>query len=254
VRAHRLRREHQPLGDLLAVQPLREQVEDLALARREDADPLGREPREQHRAQPLVHVARPARHGADSGQQLLGRAGLEGEAARTAVERAHERVLVPDAGVEQDAHLGRGLEDAAREVGAAAAGEADVDDRDGRLAPFDQPLPLVGIVGRADHAELRPAQKELETLSQSEMVFHDHDSHAVVLLGQGGSHTNGANAPNRPPLDELRQMGEGGCGTGQRSSRVDVWSRPDRGVPIGAVAAGMEAGADPEDPTRRRAP
>jgi SAM-dependent methyltransferase len=99
----RLARQHEPLGDVLTRQPLREQVHDLPLALGKRRHPPCGLMREQRRAQPRVHVGAAVGDRLQRAGQLVWGALLERVAARAGVQAADQQLDVARPRVEHDA-------------------------------------------------------------------------------------------------------------------------------------------------------
>ena len=139
VGADGLDRHAELVADRLGRAALGHQVHDLALARRElRARWAVARGESRMRSSRGSTYEPPAATCSIAPTQLLHRAGLQRVAARAGVEAAVEQLGVGVARVEDHAEVGAAGEQLARELDAAAVGQADVDDRHVGLGVLDE--------------------------------------------------------------------------------------------------------------------
>jgi hypothetical protein len=169
VRAHRRRRQVELLGDRLGRVAAGEQVEHLALARRQPT----RRPR--RRAQQLARDVGPAaRHDPDRVDELVDRAGLADDPLHRSLEDLTQLRRVVDRREHDDAHPGVLPSEHHGEPRPALAGEPQVQHDDRRAVRADD-LGGAGDVARAlDDPEPGRAQQRLRRLAHSTVILDEH--------------------------------------------------------------------------------
>jgi hypothetical protein len=150
-------------------------VHDLALARRELGHLRGRPRRQQDPVEPRIDVRAARRDALDRADELLHRAGLERVPAGAGVEPAVEQLGVGVAGVEDDAEAGPARKQLARELDPAAVRQADVDDRDVRLAVIDEIDARRDVASGSDDLQAVAFQQGDEPFAEGLVVVDDHE-------------------------------------------------------------------------------
>jgi hypothetical protein len=175
VRAHRLDRHAERGADRLGCPAFGHQVHDLALAGRQLRHLGGGPRREQDAVQPRIDVRAAGDDRVNSADQLLHRARLQRVAARPGVQAAVEQLGVGVARVEHHPERGMLGQQLARQLDAAAVGEANVDDRHVRLGVLDQVDSGRDVARGAHDLHPVPAQHGDEALAEGLVVVHDYE-------------------------------------------------------------------------------
>ena len=180
----------QPLGDLPVGEPVRHQLEHLALALGELLEAgrhrrPGRRPADEAVEQAPGHLGREqrvARHRrAHAPDELLGRRALQEEAARAGAYALVQVLVEVEGGEDHDARVRLGAgQDAARGLDAVHHRHLDVDQDDVRVQLAHRLDRLAAVAGLADHLEVvLGLEHQLEAAAKQHLIVgEEHAGHA----------------------------------------------------------------------------
>ena len=179
---HGLRRDEEPLADLLVREAVRKQAQDLALTLGQRGDLLGLRAHEdagEDRVDVCIARRDPLDRSHEVGQGRL----LEHETPRADVERLRKQRAVAVGRVEDDRRVRRNHCRLRRDLDPREPRHADVDDRDARVLRLDLDERFLAVGRAADDLDPAPLQGVRDRRQHRRMVVGNHAGDPLVHAG-----------------------------------------------------------------------